>query len=437
MSDEIKTAPAQINHGWSVTFAGLGINLALGILYTWSVISGGIPESWGWNMDDKSWPYSVACLVFCLIMVPAGRMQDKLSPKLVAAIGGVLVGLGFIIASFTTSLFGFIIAFGVLAGAGIGFGYASATPPSVKWFPPAKTGMIAGLVVSGFGLASIYAAPLAKWLMVEYGFQNMLLILGIAFLVLITGIKPLAMLVWNGLSSILQAPPEGYVPQVAEKKKNVIVHDKENLGPVEMLKTPQFWMIWFMYACGAGAGLMIISVAKGIVKAEINSESLAIAAVVGLAIGNGGGRIVAGTLSDKLGRKLTLFLYLVCQAVLIMLLTLTAKVPFLATAPALIIITALIGANYGSNLALFPSLTKDFFGLKNFGTNYGLVFTAWGIGGFLLAKLAGMMYVRSKIEVSPGVFEGSFNFAYYTASILLIAAAIMVWFLRPPKHHSE
>lgn len=185
-------------------------------------------------------------------------------------------------------------------------------------------------------------------------------------------------------------------------------------------------MIWFMYACGAGAGLMVISVAKKIVNIHVSNETLAIAAVVGLAIGNGGGRIVAGMLSDKLGRKLTLFIFLVFQAVLILLLTLAKEGSVLATAPALITITALIGANYGSNLALFPSLTKDFFGLKNFGTNYGLVFTAWGIGGFMLAKLAGIMYVRS---------GGSFNFAYYTASGLLIAAAVVVCFLSPPKHH--
>ena len=187
MSEELKTASIQENHGWSVTFAGMGVNLALGILYTWSVISKGIPAEWGWNESDKSWPYSVACLVFCLVMVPAGRMQDKLSPRLVASIGGVLVGVGFIVASFTTSLFGFILAFGVLAGAGIGFGYASATPPSVKWFPAAKTGTIAGVVVSGFGLASVYAAPLAKWLMTAFGFQTMLLVLGILFLAVITG----------------------------------------------------------------------------------------------------------------------------------------------------------------------------------------------------------------------------------------------------------
>jgi nitrate/nitrite transporter NarK len=419
-------------YGWRVVFSGMGINLALGILYTWSVIAGGIPEEWGWDQADKSWPYSIACLVFCLIMVPAGRMQDKFGPRIVAAIGGILVGIGFIVASMTTSLVGFIIGFGVLAGAGIGFGYASATPPAVKWFPPAKTGLIAGIVVSGFGLASVYAAPLAKWLTVEYGLQRMMLILGVSFLLLITGLKTLLTPLWFGLSQMLQAPDPNMMQlrefkehMAGDVKKEAPVHDKDNLTPKEMLRTPQFYMLWFMYACGAGAGLMIISVVKKIVKAQVSSESLAIAAVVGLAIGNGGGRIIAGMLSDKLGRRLTLFIFLVFQAILILLLTMAKEGSVLATAPALITITALIGASYGSNLALFPSITKDFFGLKNFGMNYGLVFTAWGVGGFMLAKLAGIMYVKT---------GGSFNFAYYTASALLVAAAIMVFFLKPPKH---
>ena len=128
-----------VNHGWRVTFAGMGINLALGILYTWSVISKGIPEDWGWSEADKSLPYAVACLVFCLVMVPAGRMQDKVGPRLVASIGGILVGIGMVAAGFTTTPMGYVIAFGIFAGAGIGMGYASATPPAVKWFPPAKT----------------------------------------------------------------------------------------------------------------------------------------------------------------------------------------------------------------------------------------------------------------------------------------------------------
>ena len=413
------------NHGWRTAFAGMGINLALGILYTWSVIADGIPEEWGWNQSDKSWPYSVACLVFCLIMVPAGRMQDKLSPRLVATIGGILVGIGFIFASFMTSLFGFILAFGVLAGAGIGFGYASATPPAVKWFPPAKTGMIAGIVVSGFGLASVYAAPLAKWLMAQFGFQTMLMTLGIGFLIVVVGLAQLLKPPHKVLQFI-----EGYGDMGRKKDeidKNLPLIKENDFTPKQMLATTQFYLIWFMYACGAGAGLMVISVAKKIVRVQISSETLAIAAVVGLAIGNGGGRVIAGMLSDKLGRKLTLFLFLVCQAILILLLTMANKISLLATGPALIIITALIGANYGSNLALFPSITKDFFGLKNFGMNYGLVFTAWGIGGFMLAKLAGKMYVKTQ----------SFNFAYFTASALLIVAAITVWLLKPPHHQTS
>ena len=150
------------NIGWRVVFAGLGINLALGILYTWSVISSGVPEQWGWSQSDKALPYSVACLVFCLIMVPAGRMQDKISPRFVATLGGILVGLGMVLAGFTTSPVGYMIGFGILSGAGIGFGYASKTPPAVKWFPSAKTGLIAGIVVVGFILEGMRIAMTAN-----------------------------------------------------------------------------------------------------------------------------------------------------------------------------------------------------------------------------------------------------------------------------------
>ncbi len=140
--------------------------------YTWSVISKEIPANWGWKEAEKSWPYAIACLVFAIMMVPAGRLQDKIGPRLVATFGGLLVGAGMILASMTTSYWGYVIGFGILAGTGIGFGYASATPPAVKWFRAARTGMIAGIVVSGFGLASVYAAPLSKWLIAGAARRN-------------------------------------------------------------------------------------------------------------------------------------------------------------------------------------------------------------------------------------------------------------------------
>lgn len=426
MSDlQTAEAVAAPNHGWRVTFAALGINLALGILYTWSIISGGIKGTdWGasWTQADRSLPYSVACLVFCLIMVPAGRMQDRLSPRLVASIGGILVGAGMIVTSFMTTPMGYVLGFGVLAGAGIGFGYASATPPAVKWFPPAKTGMIAGIVVSGFGLASVYAAPLARWLMDTFSLPTMMMSFGIGFTVVVVGLAQLLKPPHKARQFIRGFGKIGTLKAEAEHGAVRKVR-KENFTTGEMLKTWQFYMLWFMYACGAGAGLMIISVAKNLGK----ELEVGTALVVGLSIGNGGGRILAGWLFDKIGRKTTMCFFFVLQAVLVLLLSLaTDGGGPLNTVPAMIAIIALVGACYGSNLALFPSITKGYYGLDHFGMNYGVVFTAWGIGGFLLAQFAAK--VRDATD--------SFQFAFYTSAALLIVAAVMTFVVRTP-HHME
>jgi OFA family oxalate/formate antiporter-like MFS transporter len=410
-TDTAVITPATPHRGWAVTFAGTGINLALGVLYTWSVISKGVPEAWGWSETDKSLPYAVACLVFCLIMVPAGRMQDRIGPRIVATIGGVLVGLGMILASRTTSPIGYILGFGILAGAGIGFGYASATPPAVKWFPAAKTGLIAGLVVSGFGLASVYAAPLAKWMTTRYGLPTMVMVFGVGFLVVVVG-----------LAQLLVPPPRGYVPAGTAAPRPGAAVKQEDFTAVEMLSTWQFYVLWFMYACGAGAGLMIISKLAKIAQDQAGL-SLGFVLVAVLAVGNGAGRIITGTLSDRIGRKATLFMCFALQAVLILLLSRTRADNVLGTPVVLAILSALIGANYGANLALFPSVTKDYYGLKNFGMNYGLVFTAWGLGGFMLSLLAGRVYDTSH----------TFTFAYYCSAVLLVAAALVTFLVRAPQ----
>ena len=413
MFDESSVAsPSQSNvknRGWQVTFAGLGINLALGVLYTWSVVSKGIPEGWGWSEADRSLPYSVACLVFSLIMVPAGRMQDRIGPRFVASIGGLLVGIGMLSASQTATVLGFIIGFGLLAGAGIGFGYASATPPAVKWFPAARTGLIAGLVVSGFGLASVYVAPLVKALIQIYGLSATMMILGIGFMVVVVG-----------LAQLLQPPPRGYVPAGTAPVPPGAAVRKDDYNPGEMLRTWQFYVIWFIYVCGAGAGLMIISKLAKMVEVQAG-VSLGFVLVAILAVGNGAGRIIAGSMSDKIGRKTTLFICFVLQAVSIILLSQAETGNVLGSTLILAVLSALIGANYGANLALFPSITKDYYGIRNFGVNYGLVFTAWGLGGFTLSLLAGKVYDQTQ----------TFTFAYYCSAVLLVVAALMTFLVKP------
>jgi MFS transporter, OFA family, oxalate/formate antiporter len=399
------------NRGWVVTFAGTGINLALGILYTWSVIKGGMPESWGWTNADKALPYSVACIVFALAMIPAGRLQDKIGPRWVATIGGVLTGLGCILAGLSgSSLAGFVVGFGVLAGIGIGFGYASATPPAVKWFPPQKTGLIAGLVVAGFGLASVYIAPLANWMLnafgttmpdgtVEKGVSQLMIIFGIAFLIIVTL-----------LAQLLRNPPEGYVPPVAKNadgtaKATVVNVDRTSK---EMLKTPQFYILWLMYFAGAAAGLTFISVAAGLGKASLGEKAFIAVAV--LAVGNAGGRIIAGIISDKIGRQWTLFTFMILQALVVGILYFVQAG---AGVVVMMLLVLAIGANYGSNLALFPSAAKDYFGLKNFGSNYGVLFTAWGAAGMIMPFVNGTI-----MDVT-----GSKDISFFIIIAMLLAAA--------------
>lgn len=405
------------NSGWRVTIAGLFINLALGILYTWSVISKGIPESWHWSEADKSLPYSVACLVFSLIMVLAGRLQDTIGPRVVATAGGVLTGLGLILCSTTVSPLGFVLGFGLLAGTGIGCGYASTTPPAVKWFPKERTGLIAGLVVSGFGLSSAYAAPLANYLSTGYGIQQTMLILGVLFFFVVVL-----------LSQMLRVPPAGYVPpsSAAQPAGMATASANDDFTPREILSTVQFYMLWFLFACGAGAGLMIIGKLAMIAQQQAGL-SLGFLLVAVMALGNGGGRIAAGVLSDRVGRKTTLFLCFVLQAVLITLLACAKKDTFLASAPVLALLSALIGANYGANLSLFPSITKDYYGLKHFGMNYGLVFTAWGLGGFSLSLAAGKVYDAYH----------SFLYAYGCAVTLLVLAAFVTLLLKSPNPNTK
>jgi nitrate/nitrite transporter NarK len=390
------------NKGWRVTFAGTGINLALGVLYTWSIIKAAIPAEWGWTAAQKSDPYAIACFVFAIAMIPAGRLQDKIGPRWVATIGGVAVALGCILAGLAgSSYIGFVVGFGVLGGIGIGFGYAAATPAAVKWFPASQTGMIAGLVVAGFGLAAVYIAPTAQALLGMYGVSTTMMIFGVSFFVIVVC-----------LAQLLRNPPEGYVPfdAKADQRPTTTAASKP---PVEMewrqmIRTSNFWMLWTMYAFGAAAGLMVIGSAANMSKAALGSSAFVAVAV--LSVGNAGGRVLAGVVSDIIGRQLTLFFAFLMQAGMVLI-----PLFYGDDVIALLFAVLMIGACYGANLALFPSATKDHFGLKSFGLNYGVMFTAWGVGGLILPRIAGMVK-----DVT-----GKEDIAFYIASALMIGGALL------------
>ncbi len=402
--------------GWIVTAAGLGINLALGVLYSWSVIAKTLTKpvvdgGWGWSAGQASLPYAIACGVFAVSMVFAGRAQDRLGPRVVATVGGALCGMGMIVASVGSAdlALPIIVGFGVLTGAGIGLGYAAATPAAVKWFPPARKGLISGLVVAGFGLASVYIAPTTTALLTSYGVAGTFRTLGVAFLVATVL-----------LAQLLENPPAGYVPAaVASKHRQAatVAHvPAEDYDWHEMVRTKQFALLWLMYAFSAFAGLMIIGHMAKIAAYQLPSADLGFLLVAILAIGNAGGRVVAGIVADRIGGVRTMLAVFIMQAVMMGLLS------FATSTAALVPAAAAIGFLYGANLSVFPSTTAGFFGTKNMGVNYGLVFTAWGFGGVFGSMTAGTIVDST----------GSYSTAYAIAAGLCVLAGMLTFATRPP-----
>lgn len=405
MTEERKMSEQSSSRGWTVVLAGTGINLALGILYAYSMLKGDIAKLF----DGAGDPYATACLAFALSMIIGGKMQDKVGPRMTAIVGGLLVGAGFLVCSQTSSYWGWIFGFGVLAGLGFGFGYSAATPPALKWFSSAKTGLIAGIVVSGFGIAPVYLAPLSKYLLGSYGLHSTMMILGIAFIAIVCG---MALLVAN--------PPAGYVPAgsapAAAAKKSAAVEKT----PGEMLREGRFYTLWLTYFIGAGAGLMVIGSIAGIAKQSMGE--LAFIAVAVMAVGNAAGRVVAGVLSDKIGRATTLTIMLVFQAVL-MFGAISVVGNTNSSAVIVTLLATFIGFNYGTNLSLFPSFAKDYWGFKNYGMNYGILFSAWGVGAFVLVKLSAALNAKF----------GGFTTSFMVAGVMLLVGAMMSLSLRPKK----
>ena len=221
------------------------------------------------------------------------------------------------------------------------------------------------------------------------------------------------------LARFLVAPPPGYKPPEAASGKAGQTASAINLGPGEILRTPFFYVLWVMYAFAAGAGLMIIGNITTIAKLGKIEAGFVLVAM--LAIGNAAGRIIAGMLSDRIGRLWTMFIIFLFQSVLMMVLRtgLTDMTAFVA-------VSMLLGFNYGACLSVFPSAVKDNFGLKNFGINYGLVFTAWGVGGFFFPLLAGKIIEAAKKSTGAG----SYNDAYLTAAVVLLLTAVVTFLAR-------
>jgi len=397
------------SRGWIVTIAGLGINLVLGALYAWGVMGKALVVQWEWSRADAALPFAVSTASFATMMIFAGRMQDKMGPRRVAQLGGLLFGLGLAASAFARTPTAMALTFGVLGGIGIGLGYSATTPAAIKWFPPARKGLITGLVVAGVGSAAIYIAPLTQWLLGHTSIANTFLVLGGGAFVLI-----------QLFSLILSNPPADFRPTAAAPAagapRPTAVAGRDRDWP-EMLRTPQVYLLWLIYVLAAAAGLMLISNVPIIAKEQAGWEAGFVGVMI-LAAFNTLGRIAAGFVSDRIGRTRTMLLAFVLQAVNM---ALFARYD----SQALIVFgTAFTGLCYGTIFTLMPAATADFYGVRNLGVNYGIVFTGFGVAGVLGSRYGGM--IRDLL--------GSYSMAYKICAAMLAVAAVLAFFTRAPKN---
>jgi MFS transporter, OFA family, oxalate/formate antiporter len=394
----------KIDQGFIVMFAGLGINLTLGVLYAWGIFSAALIDQMGWTATQTQIPYMIACAVFAFFMVPGGRLQDKFGPKPIIIVSAILAGIGFLLSGTVMTVIGLSIFFGLVFGIAMGLGYSAPTPAAIKWFCPSKRGLVSGIVVSGFGLAPIFIAPMTTAFIASLGIQNSFYVLGVLFFV--------AILI---LGQFVCNPPPHYKPKVSAVIKAKKQLPQKEFEIKEMLRTPQFYILWIMFCFGTFAGLLTIGQMSKIGSEQAGMES-AFILISFYALFNFLGRILWGIISDKLGRKNSLF-----AIFLIQLITYVAF-PFLRTPLFLLVGILLVGFTFGGMLTVFPSVTADYYGMRNFGFNYGIVFTAWGIGGVLGPLLGGI--VRD--------LTGTYILSYGVSAILSFFGLLLSLGMKPP-----
>lgn len=417
---------------WIVVIGAILIQLALGTIYSWGTLTIFVSPVLDEPRELTVFIFGIGLLSFAITMIFAGQLQQRYGPKNIAILGGILIGIGVITSAFITTFVGLFITYGIIFGAGIGFGYVCPIASANKWFPD-KKGLINGIAVAGFGAGSFIFNYVMKALANPRNLETtdlnfvsevskkipiMFIVLGIIYIALIIG----------GAMTLNNPPegwkPEGWKPPSPSESSGVSgIEFKRN----EIIKLPQFWYLWLMFVLSAISGLMIIGSYASFAKSiDASEEFIYVIGTVDFvlvgslaALFNGAGRIIWGQLADFITYKKAMFLMFITQAVLMFIyFTTNLNVIYF------LILTCAIFFCFGGNFSLFPTATSDLFGTKNLGPNYGIVFTAYGIAGFIGATM---------VNAFVSLF-GSYLILFIVMGIMSIGATILAVLIKPPKY---
>lgn len=426
MANDVKILGMPAESGrWILVIIGTIIELCLGAVYAYSILSVPLKKIFtdpvsagGFGLTasaiEMQLPYIVSLAMFALTMPLVGKYIESLGPRKVGMIGGVIVGLGWILASFATSPITLALLYGFVAGVGVGIAYGCPITTSARWFPD-KRGLAVGLTLLGFGFSAFITGKVADMLTANVGIFNTFRFLGIGFLALIVV-----------LSMFLVFPPAGWCPKGWKPPAAVAGISKVDFTREEMIKTKTFFGLWVCYTIGALAGLMAIGVAKpaGMEVAgnagmdELAAGVLMTNLILPFAICNAGGRPLFGTLTDKITppRAAILSYVLIIIASLMVYLN-PASVNMYTVA------FSLLWLCLGGWLAIAPAATASYFGTKDYARNYGLIFTAYGVGAIIGNLMAG---------AAKDILGGYVNVFPYVAVLSVFGIIVAFMLLKPP-----
>lgn len=378
---------------WLILIAAILVNVSLGAGYMWSLFSGPLKEAHNWT-DSISWAYSLSFAMVPIAMIIFGPKVDKIGGKKIVFLSGLFFGLGMIATGFVKSQSLLYLTYGLITGFGIGTGYGTATATAVKWFPD-KKGLAGGLTAAGFGSGSLILTPIVQPLIQNVGIENTLKIMGGVLLFVIIA-----------CSFFLEKAPSA-------DKAGSSVSSTNDKNSKEMMKDVKFWVLWLIYTLATTGGMMLIGHAAGIVKEYSLGDAAAI--IMMAAVANTGGRIIWGSVSDKIGRYNTVIAMFIVNAAGLLLINFNKSLG----ATAGVIGMLLIYFSFGGFLGAFPGITAENWGVKNSSSNYGWMFTAYGIAAIVGPQIA-----------SATGYSNAFIISTIMSAIGIV---LMIWFMNKSK----
>lgn len=400
------------------------MQVLLGMLYSWSVFRGPLAKAYGWSNVQTIAPYRYSLLVLVVGTILGGIWQDRKGPRLVATVGGALLGAGWLLSAiFGANPTALILTYGCMVGLGTGFGYVTPIATLVKWFPD-KRGMMVGLAVMGVGVSPLVFAPFIEAL-IGADASRFAATIPRTFII-IAAIQLVGVI---GAAQFYRTPPTGWRPP-GWQPGPASVSTRDQRSPGAMLATWQFYVLWVVYFLGCAVGLTAIGEASPVVKAMAKSAAVSGGVALGImSVFNGVGRLVWGSLSDRMGRARTLLGMCFCSAFACAFL-LRGATGFWQLQAGL----CLAAFPFGGFLALMPSLTADYFGPKHVGANYGLLFTAFGVCGYVVPDYFAHLVDRA---TAAGNVAAGYNQVYSILAGMGVVCALLSLALRAPKARAE